>query len=164
MREVGIDQFLDFSKRCAVVQARDAFYQCMKEGGVLYSSKTPIPSKCKQLRSKFESSCLSSWVSGLAASDFCFRQNQCYWLLLGSASLCLPRHLYYTPTRLGILFPTGEAFRRAARGESTRDQAAVRHNQQQSSKSCWKLSRQGPGLKRAHQFIPEAPASSQHPF
>lgn len=43
-------------------QARDAFYQCVKESGVLYSSKTPIPSKCKQLRAKFESACLRSWV------------------------------------------------------------------------------------------------------
>lgn len=48
-----------------VLQARDAFYQCVKESGVLYSSKTPIPSKCKQLRSKFESACLQSWVGWL---------------------------------------------------------------------------------------------------
>lgn len=44
-------------------QARDAFYQCMKECGLLYSSKTPIPSKCQQLRAKFEGTCLPSWVS-----------------------------------------------------------------------------------------------------
>lgn len=48
------------------VQARDLFYQCVKESGVLYSSKTPIPSKCKQLRAKFESACLQSWVCGCA--------------------------------------------------------------------------------------------------
>lgn len=43
-------------------QARDAFYQCMRESGVLYNSKTPIPGRCTQLRVLFESACLASWV------------------------------------------------------------------------------------------------------
>jgi hypothetical protein len=59
-------------------QARDEFYQCVKECGVLYSGKGPVPSKCKQLRGRFESACLGSWVSG----GWCV----CVWYPCGGAA------------------------------------------------------------------------------
>lgn len=50
------------SGRAVCYSARDAFYQCLRECGLL-EVKGDIPSKCKQLRAKFESACLPSWVS-----------------------------------------------------------------------------------------------------
>lgn len=46
----------------AAPQARDAFYQCVRECGLLYNSGTPVPAKCKDLRKRFERACLPSWV------------------------------------------------------------------------------------------------------
>lgn len=50
------------SGRSECYEARDAFYQCVKECGQLYTKGSEIPSKCKQLRSAFEGACLPSWV------------------------------------------------------------------------------------------------------
>jgi hypothetical protein len=46
-----------------LVQARDNFYQCLKESGVLHTSSGPVPTKCAKLRAAFEGACLPSWVS-----------------------------------------------------------------------------------------------------
>eukprot|EP00877_Chromochloris_zofingiensis_P004426 jgi/Chrzof1/13985/Cz08g20060.t1 len=43
-------------------QARDSFYQCVKECGYIYAPGAPVPDKCRNLRAKFETACLPSWV------------------------------------------------------------------------------------------------------
>ncbi|GBF88405.1 hypothetical protein Rsub_01117 [Raphidocelis subcapitata] len=48
--------------RAECYTARDTFYQCVRECGLLYSASEPVPSKCKQLRARFEAACLPSWV------------------------------------------------------------------------------------------------------
>eukprot|EP00775_Hariotina_reticulata_P008496 gene8496-8678_t len=58
----GSDRATTRSGRSECYKARDAFYQCVRESGLLYSSKTAIPTKCKHLRALFESACLASWV------------------------------------------------------------------------------------------------------
>jgi cytochrome c oxidase assembly factor 6 len=45
------------------LQARDAFYTCLKDCGVLYVPGAQVPVKCAALRAAFEGSCLPSWVS-----------------------------------------------------------------------------------------------------
>ncbi|KAF6265145.1 hypothetical protein COO60DRAFT_1480853 [Scenedesmus sp. NREL 46B-D3] len=49
------------SGRAGCYSARDSFYQCLRECGLL-EVKGDIPNKCRQLRAKFESACLPSWV------------------------------------------------------------------------------------------------------
>ena len=44
-------------------QARDAYYECLREAGVLPSPGDPPPSRCAALRKAFERGCLPSWVS-----------------------------------------------------------------------------------------------------
>lgn len=52
----------------SAAQARDAFYQCVRECGLLYTSGSEVPAKCKQLRAQFEGACLPSWVRPAAPS------------------------------------------------------------------------------------------------
>ena len=57
-------------------QARDAFYECVKEQGLVFSPDQKVPSKCKGARAAYEKSCPSSWVS--ARSSVCWlRANAC---------------------------------------------------------------------------------------
>lgn len=44
-------------------QARDAFYECLREAGVLPSPGQAPPPRCAQARRAFERSCLPSWVA-----------------------------------------------------------------------------------------------------
>jgi hypothetical protein len=43
-------------------QARDAFYECLREAGVLPSPGQAPPSRCAAARQAFEKQCLPSWV------------------------------------------------------------------------------------------------------
>ncbi|KIY97280.1 hypothetical protein MNEG_10682 [Monoraphidium neglectum] len=50
------------SGRAQCYAARDAFYQCVRECGQLYTIGSDVPSKCTKLRAAYEGTCLPSWV------------------------------------------------------------------------------------------------------
>lgn len=43
-------------------QARDAYYKCVEEAGVTFTTETPPPSACKAARAEYEAACKASWV------------------------------------------------------------------------------------------------------
>eukprot|EP00967_Tisochrysis_lutea_P015464 scaffold17432_cov21-Tisochrysis_lutea.AAC.2 len=46
-----------------LLQARDAFYNCVREqGGLEWTAQHKVPSKCKAARAAFEKECLPSWM------------------------------------------------------------------------------------------------------
>ena len=49
-------------KLSSFFQARDDFYKCVADAGVVYSLDAPIPAACAQQRQAYENSCRSSWV------------------------------------------------------------------------------------------------------
>lgn len=46
-----------------ILQARDAFFNCVDELGSGFQAGQPVPSECKALRKKYEECCSASWVS-----------------------------------------------------------------------------------------------------
>ncbi len=44
------------------MQARDAFYACVREQGVEFAPGTKPPARCTRLRQQFEGACPASWV------------------------------------------------------------------------------------------------------
>ena len=44
-------------------QARDAYYECLREAGVLPAPGQPPPKACKAARALFSRDCLPSWVA-----------------------------------------------------------------------------------------------------
>ena len=44
------------------LQARDAFYKCVEDAGVIYTVETPTPAQCKAARAAYEAACKASWV------------------------------------------------------------------------------------------------------
>lgn len=45
-----------------LMQARDQFYQCVAEAGIVFSIDVPIPASCAQQRQAYEKACRASWV------------------------------------------------------------------------------------------------------
>ena len=44
------------------LQARDEFFKCVADAGVVFSLDGPIPKECLQHRQAYEKSCRASWV------------------------------------------------------------------------------------------------------
>jgi len=44
------------------IKARDEFYKCVADAGVVFSLDGPIPKDCLKQRSAYEAACKASWV------------------------------------------------------------------------------------------------------
>lgn len=80
-------------------QARDSFYQCVREQGREYTPGSEVPAKCTALRNAFLKSCPASWVrpavisrtvNRLSTITVCFYGFEGYWRCTENACpLCL---------------------------------------------------------------------------